>query len=117
MSTSPINAAKGMQGFVSAAQRKRCGICQHVAKLQTDTWQCRKGGFLTSAYSVCKVWEIKQPPGFRQPTPIATPTHHTPIGQQQAPQGLNPVPKCPKTPGQGIGATTTKNAASGPKLS
>lgn len=109
MSTSPINAAKGMQGFVSAAQRKRCGICQHAAKVLTDAWHCRKGGFLTSAYAVCKVWEVKQPPGFRPPTSAA--------GQQSAPLGLNPVPECPKTLAHGIGATTPKNAASGPKLS
>lgn len=107
MSTSPINAAKGMQGFVSAAQRKRCGICQHVAKTHTDTWQCRKGGFLTSAYAVCKAWEVKQPPGYRPPTSAA--------GQQPASQGLNPVPECPKTPAQGIGATHPQNAASGPQ--
>lgn len=113
MSTSPINAAKGMQGFVSAAQRKRCGICQHVAKVHTDSWQCRKGGFLTSAYAVCKVWEVKQPPGFRPPTPTPSPAG----GQESAPQGLNPVPECPKTPPHGIGATTPGNAASGPKLS
>ena len=105
MSTSPINAAKGMQGFVSAAQRKRCGICQHVAKAHTDTFQCRKGGFLVSAYAVCKAWEVKQPPGFRQPTSATS--------QQPGVQGQNPVPLCPKNVGQGIGAATPENAASG----
>jgi hypothetical protein len=105
MSTSPINAAKGMQGFVSAAQRKRCGICQHVAKTHTETFQCRKGGFLVSAYAVCKAWEVKQPPGFRPPTNATS--------QQPGVQGQNPVPLCPKNVGQGIGAATPENAASG----
>lgn len=64
MSTSPINAAKNVQGFVSASQRKRCASCQYVRKTQADSLLCRQGGFLTTAYAVCDRWSLRQPPGF-----------------------------------------------------
>ena len=69
MSTSPINAAKGAQGYVSATQRKRCGTCQFARENYGATWQCRKGGFLVTVHSVCKEWMVRQPPGFKMPTP------------------------------------------------
>jgi hypothetical protein len=68
MSTSPINAAKNMQGYVPALQRQRCGSCQHGAECYGSGLQCRKGGFMVTAYSVCKDWQIRQPPGFKKPT-------------------------------------------------
>lgn len=68
MSTSPINAMKNAQGYVSALQRKRCGSCQHAMEVYGGTWQCRKGGFMVTVHAVCKDWEIKQPPGFKRPT-------------------------------------------------
>lgn len=69
MSTSPITAAKNAQGHVSAQMRKRCGTCQHVAHGRADApMQCRKGGFMTSAWSICEQWQIIQPPGYKAPT-------------------------------------------------
>lgn len=65
MSTSPINAAKNMQGFVSASQRQRCATCQHANTFGQDRMQCRKGGFMVTAYAVCLKWHVAQPPGFK----------------------------------------------------
>jgi hypothetical protein len=69
MSTSPINAAKNAQGYVSANQRKRCGTCQQARESRSGThgspMQCRKGGFMVSVYAVCQEWQIIQPPGYK----------------------------------------------------
>lgn len=72
MSTSPINAAKNMQGFVSASQRKRCGTCHYMRNVgQLDLqMQCRKGGFFVTAYSTCQQYQVVQPHGFKTPGPI-----------------------------------------------
>lgn len=68
MSTSPISAAKNMQGYVPATQRQRCETCQRVGPVYGSSLNCSKGGFLVTKYSVCQDWEIKQPPGFKRPT-------------------------------------------------
>jgi hypothetical protein len=68
MSTSPIQAAKNMQGYVPATQRQRCATCHFGADCYGSGLQCRKGGFLVTVYSVCSDWQVRQPPGFKQPT-------------------------------------------------
>lgn len=68
MSSSPIVAYKNAQGYVPATQRKRCASCQLSAEAYGSGLQCRKGGFMVTAYSVCNHWEIRQPPGFKRPT-------------------------------------------------
>lgn len=67
MSTSPVTAAKNMQGYQGALQRKRCGSCQHAVECYAGSWQCRKGGFMVTVYAVCTQWEMRQPPGFKRP--------------------------------------------------
>lgn len=69
MSRSPITVIKNAQGYVSATERKRCASCQHFSEAYGGTLQCRKGGFLVSMYGVCKVWTVKQPPGFKVQPP------------------------------------------------
>lgn len=69
MSKSPIAAMKNAQGYVSASDRQRCATCQHFSEAYGGTLQCRKGGFLVSMYAVCQAWTVKQPPGFKAPTP------------------------------------------------
>lgn len=68
MSTSPITAAKNAQGYVAANQRQRCMTCEHSRQSHTML-QCRKGGFLVTAYAVCTQWQIIQPPGFKAQRP------------------------------------------------
>lgn len=65
MSTSPITAAKNSQGFVAASIRQRCATCQQAQTFGQDRLQCRKGGFMVTAYAVCTQWQIIQPPGFK----------------------------------------------------
>jgi hypothetical protein len=67
MSTSPITAAKNAQGYLAATQRKRCGTCQFSQEAYGSSWQCRKGGFMVTVYSVCNEWMVRQPPGFKVP--------------------------------------------------
>lgn len=68
MSGSTVTEKKNAQGYVSALQRKRCGSCQSAVEVYGGTWQCRQGNFMVVEHSVCKVWEVRQPPGFKRPT-------------------------------------------------
>jgi hypothetical protein len=60
--------AKAAQGYVPASDRQRCGTCRQSMECYGSTLQCRKGGFLITAYSVCDDWSQRvRPSGSSAP--------------------------------------------------
>ncbi|MDA8254161.1 MAG: hypothetical protein M0Z99_00750 [Betaproteobacteria bacterium] len=60
---STIENAKKAMGWKHANQRERCATCAHrdmsgspSAPLREPV-RCKKGGFITSAFSVCDQWK------------------------------------------------------------
>lgn len=66
----PIDVKKKMQGYVSAKSRQRCETCRFQHDAYGGIPSCSKGGFIVTLYSVCKDWQMRQPPGFKPSAPV-----------------------------------------------
>lgn len=60
-----IANAKAVMEWQASNQRAACWNCKHVAPAGPgvfgDQWNCKKGGFFTSRFAICK--EHKRAPG------------------------------------------------------
>lgn len=55
------NAQKAM-GWKHASQRERCATCAYrdMSRVQLrEPVRCKKGGFITSSFSVCDQWKVR----------------------------------------------------------
>lgn len=53
--------ALAQQAFTPAMRRERCGNCSHYRKGENPHLvdQCKKGGFMVTAWSVCNAHQAK----------------------------------------------------------
>lgn len=66
MSLNTFDRAKAAQNFLGASQRPACRMCAHrsAGTAQGEgRFQCMKGGFFVSSYSICDAYQAKPMPG------------------------------------------------------